>query len=553
MRLEQGLFTLLLLLGAIATFQGQEFPVRIKRGARSRAICKDPSTQQIYQQRESWLRLANSRVEYCRCENGRSRCHAVPVKACAQQQCFNRGICQQALYSPSHFICSCLPGFSGKQCEIDAEATCYNDAGVTYRGMWSTTESGTECLNWNISALAQKRYNGRRVDAMQLGLGNHNYCRNPDGDSKPWCHVFKAGLYSWEYCSISSCPKRNGDCVSGRGTDYRGSHSRTESGATCLRWDSKILTNKFYTAWKTNAQQLGLGSHNYCRNPDNDTRPWCHILKSSKTHWEFCDVPACSTCGLRKHKKAQFRIKGGLYSHIQSHPWQAAIFIRYRRVRGEHFLCGGILINSCWVLSAAHCFDGGIIVNRLKVVLGRTYRMVPEENEQQFEVEKYILHENFDPNTYDNDIVLLKLKSSSEECAKETDTVRAACLPEPGLKLPDWTECEISGYGKHEEFSPFYSERLKEGHVRLYPDSRCTPRQLSNRTVTENMLCAGDTRQLDDACKGDSGGPLVCLKDGHMNLVGIISWGDGCGKKDTPGVYTNVVRYLSWIQEKMKP
>lgn len=49
--------------------------------------------------------------------------------------------------------------------------------------------------------------------------------------------------------------------------------------------------------------------------------------------------------------------------------------------------------------------------------------------------------------------------------------------------------------------SPFYSERLKEGHVRLYPDRRCTPQQLSNRTITQNMLCAGDTRQLDDACK----------------------------------------------------
>lgn len=44
------------------------------------AICRDPSTQRIYQHRESWLRLANSRVEYCRCESGRSRCHAVPVK-----------------------------------------------------------------------------------------------------------------------------------------------------------------------------------------------------------------------------------------------------------------------------------------------------------------------------------------------------------------------------------------------------------------------------------------------------------------------------------------
>lgn len=49
--------------------------------------------------------------------------------------------------------------------------------------------------------------------------------------------------------------------------------------------------------------------------------------------------------------------------------------------------------------------------------------------------------------------------------------------------------------------SPFYSEHLKEGHVRLFPASRCTTQHLDNRTVTDNMLCAGDTRHLDDACK----------------------------------------------------
>nr|XP_056715956.1 tissue-type plasminogen activator [Euleptes europaea] len=552
MKLEQELFPLLLLLGAIATFQCREVPLRTKRGARSSAICFDPSTRRIFHEMESWLRREKKRIEYCRCEDGFSRCHAVPVRACAHAQCNNRGICQEALYSPSHFICSCLPIFSGERCEIDAEATCYKDKGVKYRGKWSMTDSGVECLNWYLNALEEKQYNGHRPDAMQLGLGNHNYCRNPDGDIKPWCHVFKSGLYSSEYCSIFSCSHSKDTCVSGKGTTYRGGHSHTESGATCLKWDSKILTGQFYTARKTNARQLGLGSHNYCRNPDNDIRPWCHILNGRKISWEFCRVPSCPTCGLRKRNKPRFRILEGLDSDIQSHPWQAAIFAQYRRVREDYFLCGGILINSCWVLSAAHCFEDGFLVNRLKVVLGRTSRVTPEENEQQFEVETYIRHENFDQITYDNDIILLKLKSSSEECAKETDTVRAVCLPEPGLKLPAWTECEISGYGKQDESSPFYSERLKEGHVRIYPDSYCTPQRLFNRTVTENMLCAGDSRQLDDACKGDSGGPLVCLKDGRFTLIGIISWGVGCGKKDVPGVYTNVVRYLSWIQENMK-
>ena len=136
------------------------------------------------------------------------------------------------------------------------------------------------------------------------------------------------------------------------------------------------------------------------------------------------------------------------------------------------------------------------------MVLGRTYRLVPGEEEQAFEVEKYIVHKEFDDDTYDNDIgkgwgirmaqlrgpshllpdpppqhtpphfpipsphpahprqsspfpaplppALLQLKSDSLTCAQESDAVRTVCLPEANLQLPDWTECELSGYGKHE-------------------------------------------------------------------------------------------------------
>uniref|UniRef100_A0A5F8HIE0 t-plasminogen activator n=1 Tax=Monodelphis domestica TaxID=13616 RepID=A0A5F8HIE0_MONDO len=451
------------------------FHNRFKRGARSyRVTCKDEKTQMIYQQKQSWLRpgLRGNRVEYCRCDSGFIRCHSVPVQNCSEPRCFNGGTCKQALYFPD-FICHCPRGFAGKQCEIGA----------------------TE------------------------------------------------------------------DCYSGNGTDYWGTQGKTVSGTPCLKWNSSRLKSKLYTAWKKNARDLGLGNHNFCRNPDGDTKPWCHVLRGSQLTWEFCDVPKCSTCGLRQYKESQFRIKGGLYTDITSHPWQAAIRAINRRSPGTtRFLCGGILIDSCWVLSAAHCFQETLKAHDLKVVLGRTSREDKEENEQEFEVEKYIIHEKFVPATFDNDIALLQLRSNSGslQCAQETASVRTVCLPEAGLQLPTWTECELSGYGKHEETSPYYSERLKEAHVRLYPASRCTPRQLSNKIVTENMLCAGDTRSggenvnLHDACQGDSGGPLVCMKDDRMHLIGIVSWGIGCGEKDVPGVYTKVINYLKWIEDKRR-
>ncbi|MGH0182914.1 UNVERIFIED_CONTAM: hypothetical protein FKN15_011115, partial [Acipenser sinensis] len=458
--------------------------------------CKDWLSTEVHRHGETWLRWHGQSVEYCRCANRKSRCHAVPVEECSRSRCYNGGSCKQALHSPE-FICRCPSGFVGPQCEIGDSAECY----------------------------------------------------------------------------------------AGTGSSYRGSRSSTHTGARCLSWDSPALAKKAYNAWRADARQLGLGSHNHCRNPDNDSKPWCHVYRGRALTWEHCDLPKCESCGKRLPPVSQYRIKGGQVSSIAAHPWQAALFVYNRKAHADSYFCGGILIGSCWLLSAAHCFQERFRPNLLKVVMGRTYRLQNSTNEQIFRVEKYFIHEQYDEETFDNDIVLLKLTSDTGACALsrsllsspllssltrclspavllkltsdtgacalETAFVRPVCLPDPSLSLPDWSECEISGYGKEEEFSAFYSERLKEGHVRLWPSRLCTSDRLSDRLVTENMLCAGDTRGLDDACKGDSGGPLVCSSGGRMNLIGIISWGDGCGKKDTPGVYTRVSKYLGWIQNKI--
>ncbi|XP_039598899.1 tissue-type plasminogen activator-like, partial [Polypterus senegalus] len=471
---------------------------------------------------------------------------------CSKPECYHGGTCKQALYSPE-FICQCPKGFKGSRCEISTSAKCIEGQGVRYRGTWSVTESGNTCLNWNATAVMNKKYQARRQDAHQLGLGNHNYCRNPDSDKQPWCHVYKGSQLTWEYCSIPSCSAASPvDCYTDKGTSYRGTKSVSHLGTQCLHWDSPALLDKQFTAWKPNAWKQGLGSHNYCRNPDNDVKPWCHVRRGRSLTWEYCDIPKCAVCGQRMPAQNQYRIKGGQVSDITSHPWQAAIFIYSPRGQNYAFRCGGVLLDSCWVLSAAHCFPEEPAIDRLQVVLGRTYRVQNSTNEQVFGVKKLFMHEKFNHETYDNDIVLLKLQGQGSRCAQETNYVRPVCLPEAQLTLPDWTECEISGYGKEEEFGAFYSNRLKEGHVRLWPADQCTSDRLSGRLVTKNMLCAGDTRELDDACKGDSGGPLVCSNKGRMSLLGIISWGDGCGKKNTPGVYTKVVNYLDWIDERMK-
>ncbi|XP_068559858.1 tissue-type plasminogen activator isoform X1 [Cebidichthys violaceus] len=541
--------------------------------------CVDGETSAVRSFGDTWLRWRGQRVEYCRCAlRGRERCHVVPVINCYVSQCYNGGTCKEAVYT-SDYICQCPPGFSGTQCEINSNEKCVVGQGDGYRGTWSSSHSGAECINWNSTSLRGRRFTARKVDASSLGLGNHNFCRNPDNDSAPWCYIYKGTQIAWELCSMPKCPEdQYQECVQGSGQSYRGTTSVTKSGSRCLPWDSPAVKRKVNNAWRSGALEQGLGSHSFCRNPDGDAGPWCHTYKSMQLTWELCDIPTCSrrpsiistlgprapatnnnnnraTCGQRLDNtlnRPAFRMFGGRQSDITEQPWQAAINVYQARHRKHFHRCGGVLIDSCWVLSAAHCFEDNDKAEKLEVILGRTFRKQNSSSEQIFKVEKYWNHEKFNNETFDNDIALLKLKTDIGICAVNSPEVLPACLPERGLVLPDWTECEISGYGKDSEFAAEFSERVKRGYVRLWPKERCVPDVLSQRTITSNMLCAGDTRGLDDACKGDSGGPLVCRNNDKMTLMGVISWGDGCGQMDKPGVYTRVTHYVDWINSKIK-
>ncbi|XP_015270009.1 PREDICTED: urokinase-type plasminogen activator [Gekko japonicus] len=358
--------------------------------------------------------------------------------------------------------------------------------------------------------------------------------------------------YSGDHCEIDA----ESQCYTGNGEDYRGTKSVNDLNERCLNWDSPLLKRWPYNSGMEGAMELGLGKHNYCRNPDGRDKPWCYVRRGYRTFSTFCDIADChkrATCGQRSFSK-YFKIVGGQKAEIESQPWIATIFQYMKRNSAQRFLCGGTLIDPCWVATAAHCFKGrSPDPSQFTVVLGKTSLTTDEANEQRFEVESVVPHEGFseESQNLDNDIALLKIRSSSGQCAEESNSIKTVCLPPENLVLNDNFRCEVSGYGKANSSDIMYARILKSTNVNLISQSVCRDEYYHNRGLNGNMFCAGDPRWKTDACQGDSGGPLVCESNNRMVLYGIVSWGDGCAKERKPGVYTRVTRYLPWIESHM--
>ncbi|XP_040182752.1 anionic trypsin-2-like [Rana temporaria] len=222
------------------------------------------------------------------------------------------------------------------------------------------------------------------------------------------------------------------------------------------------------------------------------------------------------------------RIIGGEECVPHSQPWQVALYYF------DRFICGGILINENWILTAAHCK-----LSNIQICLGDHNRAAYEETEQWRHAVKMCNHTGYNSSTYNNDIMLLKMNSPVEI----NDYVKPIVLPtEP---VPDNIICNISGWGSTVSPGETYSDLLMCLNVTTVPASDCRG-FYENDLITDNMLCAGNLEGGEDSCQGDSGGPLFC----DLILQGITSWGDPiCGQPNKPGIYTKVFNYINWIKD----
>uniref|UniRef100_A0A670ZTA4 Peptidase S1 domain-containing protein n=1 Tax=Pseudonaja textilis TaxID=8673 RepID=A0A670ZTA4_PSETE len=240
------------------------------------------------------------------------------------------------------------------------------------------------------------------------------------------------------------------------------------------------------------------------------------------------------------------RIVGGHESEEGAWPWQVSLQT-YNHGGGFLHLCGGTLINNRTVLSAAHCYTLFSPRNpeMWRAVIGLHHLFRHKTYTIKRRVKAIDIHFFYNSARYEEDIAMFHLSKS----ITFNNYVQPACLPNVTLALTSDMKCFISGWGMKKEKGNL---TLQEAQLKIFSLDTCNQYDWHAGTIPDTAFCAGSETGDVDTCQGDSGGPLVCyLSDSKYYVVGITSYGIGCGRPKFPGVYTNLPKYMFWVRRQL--
>jgi len=219
------------------------------------------------------------------------------------------------------------------------------------------------------------------------------------------------------------------------------------------------------------------------------------------------------------------RIVGGNYAQRNEYPWQVVV--------SAGGFCGGTIINTRWVLTAAHCTVSAT-VSQARVYAGLHQVSSSDPGLVRFSVVRKVEHPSYRFPRYDFSLLQL------DRAITVGTTMRPACLPTNLGNTYQGAQAIVSGWGLTRtggSLAPY----LKELAVTV------------QRPCNHNsIICAFSGRAGQGVCSGDSGGPLIALENGRYTLIGAVSFGvssserPGCAA-GYPDGYGRVTTVMGWI------
>ncbi|XP_053525260.1 probable threonine protease PRSS50 [Artibeus jamaicensis] len=255
------------------------------------------------------------------------------------------------------------------------------------------------------------------------------------------------------------------------------------------------------------------------------------------------------TCGMSQEQDPTLRDPEAV---ARRWPWMVSV-----RANGTH-ICAGTLIASQWVLTVAHCLTPKDVNYSVRV--GSPEMDQVAQTTADVPVRQVIMNKRFRARRLwswigqAHNIALLQLQQE----LTFSKYVWPICLPEIEHEVKTHSLCTVTGWGLPKANGKWPQSRtIQEKEVTILSSQQCdsfyhkfSKIPLVIRIINTQMLCAEDTDR-EHFCYEISGEPLACPVENTWYLVGMVSWGPGCGKKEAPPIYLRISAYKYWIWERM--
>uniref|UniRef100_A0A8C9YQD9 Vitamin K-dependent protein C n=1 Tax=Sander lucioperca TaxID=283035 RepID=A0A8C9YQD9_SANLU len=281
----------------------------------------------------------------------------------------------------------------------------------------------------------------------------------------------------------------------------------------------------------------------------------CEADRKWRSNSDIVVSPTCiPVCGQpTKLISAYQRIIGGSHAPEDTIPWQ--VLLNIDGGRG-----GGMVIGDRWIMTAAHN-----VMNKGNQVSEETVRIYMGLTDVKTQLDSPVyaasVHVHPEYNNpinvdYNHDIALIKL----QDPITFNSSIMPICLPAEGATYITGVMGLVSGFGiKEIAGRRILTNKINYVQLPVVEQETCSKSITSLKktrdnvpSLSNNMFCAGVPEGGQDSCQGDNGGPYALRDDGRFWAAGIVSWGVGCGKQGTYGVYTRVTNYMDWINKTMQ-